>query len=87
MRLTSVRLRGIASMLRGVFALVCLWNLATCSKSSSVVISISGVSDDVQSLRVRAFTSTQAGHPQILERNTTKLVIDLPDNAEGNEIL
>ena len=83
MRLTSVRLRGIASMLRGVFALVCLWNLATCSKSSSVVISISGVSDDVQSLRVRAFTSTQAGHPQILERNTTKLVIDLPDNAEG----
>lgn len=83
MRRTSRRLRGIATMLRGVFALFCLWNLATCSKSSAVVISITGMSDDVQSLRVRAFTTTQAGRPQILDRNTTKLVIDVPDNAEG----
>lgn len=75
--------RHIAKMFQVASTLVLLSALTTCSKTRSVVITVTGVSDAVQSIRVRAFTSTQAGRPQLLDRNTTRLIIDVPDSAEG----
>lgn len=72
-----------AMMLRGTWLLLVLLTLATCSRSSSVVLNISGVTEDVQSLRVRVFSENQAGRPQILDRNTTKVVVDIPESAQG----
>lgn len=72
-----------AKIIRDTWLIAVLLVLATCSRSSSVVINISGITDDVQSLRVRVFFGNQAGRPQVLDRTTTKVVFDVPESAQG----